>query len=185
MQRGTLSDLFELLSSMRFAISLLTVLGIASIIGTVIQQGQPYNAYLNQFGPFWFPVLEKTGLYNLYNTTWFVVILAFLVLSTSLCIVRQTAPMLREIRGYREHAREASLRQFAHQHGFQQCTGRRGRADCCQTRQCKSLGLLPRTRRHRADMHRWIARWRSAAARADGAQRQGQCSSRAVDRGNA
>jgi cytochrome c biogenesis protein len=118
MQRGTLSDLFELLSSMRFAISLLTVLGIASIIGTVIQQGQPYNAYLNQFGPFWFPVLEKTGLYNLYNTTWFVVILAFLVLSTSLCIVRQTAPMLREIRGYREHAREASLRQFAHQHGF-------------------------------------------------------------------
>lgn len=118
MQRGTLRDLFELLSSMRFAISLLTVLGIASIIGTVIQQGQPYNAYLNQFGPFWFPILEATGLYNLYNTTWFVVILAFLVLSTSLCIIRQTAPMLREIRGYREHAREASLRQFAHQHGF-------------------------------------------------------------------
>lgn len=118
MQRGTLRDLFELLSSMRFAISLLTVLGIASIIGTVIQQGQPYNAYLNQFGPFWFPMLERTGLYNLYNTSWFVVILAFLVLSTSLCIIRQTTPMLREIRGYREHAREASLRQFAHQHGF-------------------------------------------------------------------
>lgn len=118
MQRGTLRDLFELLSSMRFAISLLTVLGIASIIGTVIQQGQPYNAYLNQFGPFWFPILEKTGLFNLYNTTWFVVILAFLVLSTSLCIFRQAAPMLREIRGYREHAREASLRQFAHQHSF-------------------------------------------------------------------
>ncbi|WP_298618582.1 cytochrome c biogenesis protein ResB, partial [uncultured Zoogloea sp.] len=36
---------------MRFAISLLTILGIASIIGTVLKQNEPYNNYLNQFGP--------------------------------------------------------------------------------------------------------------------------------------
>ncbi|THF62357.1 cytochrome c biogenesis protein ResB [Pseudothauera nasutitermitis] len=115
MQRSTAKALFELLSSMRFAISLLTILAIASVIGTVIQQNQPFNAYLNQFGPFWFPVFEKLGLYSVYNAGWFLVILAFLVLSTSLCIVRQSAPMLREMRSYREHAREVSLRQFAHQ----------------------------------------------------------------------
>lgn len=115
MQRSTSRDLFELLSSMRFAISLLTVLAIASIIGTVVEQNQAFNNYLNQFGPFWFPVFEKLGLYSVYNATWFLVILAFLVLSTSLCIVRQTAPMLREIRSFREHAREVSLRRFAHQ----------------------------------------------------------------------
>ena len=114
MQRGTARALFELLSSMRFAIALLTILSIASVIGTVVKQNDPLNAYLNQFGPFWFPVFEKLGLYSVYNAGWFIVILAFLVLSTSLCIVRQTAPMLREIRSFREHAREASLRQFAH-----------------------------------------------------------------------
>ena len=43
----------ELLSSMRFAIALLVVLAIASIIGTVLTQEDPYPNYVNQFGPFW------------------------------------------------------------------------------------------------------------------------------------
>ena len=46
--------LFELLSSMRFAISLLSILAIASIVGTVLKQAEPYNNYIIQFGPFWF-----------------------------------------------------------------------------------------------------------------------------------
>jgi cytochrome c biogenesis protein len=32
---------------MRFAISLLTLLGVASIIGTVVKQNEPYNNYLS------------------------------------------------------------------------------------------------------------------------------------------
>jgi len=109
-----LEELIELLSSMRFAISLLTMLAIAAVVGTVIQQNQPANAYLNQFGQFWDPVFSWLGLYAVYNSSWFVTILAFLVLSTTLCITRQFSPMLREIRSFREHAREASLRHFAH-----------------------------------------------------------------------
>ena len=114
MQRSTLRKTYELLSSMRFAISLLTVLAIASIIGTVIKQNEPYNNYLNQFGPFWFPVFEKLGLYAVYNATWFLLILGFLVLSTGACIVRQTRPMLKDMRSFREHARETSLAAFQH-----------------------------------------------------------------------
>jgi len=119
MQRPTtrnsvLDEFIELLSSMRFAISLLTILAIASVIGTVVQQNQPANAYLNQFGQFWDPVFSWLGLYAVYNSSWFVTILAFLVLSTTLCIIRQFSPMLREIRSFREHAREASLRHFSH-----------------------------------------------------------------------
>lgn len=109
-----LDALIELLSSMRFAISLLTVLAIASVAGMVVRQNEPANAYLNQFGQFWDPVFSRLGLYSVYNAGWFITILAFLVLSTTLCIVRQFAPMLREIRGFRERAREVSLRNFAH-----------------------------------------------------------------------
>jgi len=35
---------------MRFAVSLLTVLGIASILGTVLKQNEAYNNYIVQFG---------------------------------------------------------------------------------------------------------------------------------------
>lgn len=111
---STLKALYELVSSMRFAISLLSILAIASIIGTVLKQNEPYNNYLNQFGQFWFPIFEALGLYAVYNATWFLVILAFLVISTSLCIYRQGPQMVRDMRSFRENAKEVSLRQFAH-----------------------------------------------------------------------
>ncbi|MDR3086405.1 MAG: cytochrome c biogenesis protein ResB [Azoarcus sp.] len=113
-----LDALIELLSSMRFAISLLTILAIASVAGMVVRQNEPANAYLNQFGQFWDAVFSSLGLYSVYNAGWFIIILAFLVLSTTLCIVRQFSPMLREIRGFREHAREVSLQNFTHRESF-------------------------------------------------------------------
>src|SRR5690349_12569949 len=40
--------LLELVSSMRFAIALLTVICIASVIGTVLKQQEPLGNYINQ-----------------------------------------------------------------------------------------------------------------------------------------
>jgi len=79
----------ELLSSMRFAIALLTVICIASVIGTVVKQNEPLNNYINQFGPFWAEVFGVLNLYSIYSAGWFLLILAFLVISTSLCIARK------------------------------------------------------------------------------------------------
>jgi cytochrome c biogenesis protein len=110
---------YELLSSMRFAVSLLTVLAIASIIGTVLQQGKPYTDYAFEFGQFWFPLFEKLGLYDVYHTGWFLLILCFLVASTSLCIYRNAPLMLREMRSFREHAAESSLKAFAHRADYE------------------------------------------------------------------
>lgn len=103
---------------MRFAVSLLTVLGIAAIIGTVLKQNEPYANYMVQFGQFWFGLFEVLGLYDVYHSVWFLLILLFLVLSTSLCIYRNTPAMLKELRSWREHATENSLRAFSHQAEF-------------------------------------------------------------------
>ena len=103
---------------MRFAISLLTLLAIASIIGTVLKQNEAYSSYLIEFGSFWFKAFAMLGLYDVYHTGWFLSILVFLVLSVSFCIYRQTPLMLREIKSFREHATEASLRGFVHQATF-------------------------------------------------------------------
>lgn len=111
---STAGKLYELLSSMRFAIALLTVLGVASVIGTVLKQNEPYPNYVVQFGQFWFGLFELLGLYDVYHSAWFLLILLFLVLSTGLCLYRNTPGMLRELRAYREHAQETSLRSFAH-----------------------------------------------------------------------
>ncbi len=110
--------LYELLSSMRFAVSVLTVLGIASIIGTVLKQNEPYANYIIQFGQFWFDFFEMLGLYDVYHSAWFLLILIFLVVSTSLCIYRNTPLMLKELKAYRENATEKSLRAFSHQREY-------------------------------------------------------------------
>ncbi|WP_298288132.1 cytochrome c biogenesis protein ResB [Thiomonas sp.] len=102
----------ELLSSMRFAIALLVVVAIASIIGTVLTQGQPYNNYINQFGPFWAEVFRKFELYNVYSSWWFLLILTFLVVSTSLCLIRNTPKIVTDLKTYKEGVREQSLRHF-------------------------------------------------------------------------
>ena len=109
-------SVFELLSSMRFAISLLSILAVASIIGTVLKQAEPYNNYVIQFGPFWFEAYEKLGLYDVYHAAWFLVILTFLVASTSVCIYRNAPNFAREMKSFREHVSEQSLNAFKHKH---------------------------------------------------------------------
>jgi len=102
----------ELLSSMRFAIALLTVICIASVIGTVVKQQEPANNYVNQFGPFWAEVFESASLFSVYSAWWFLLILAFLVISTSLCIARNTPKIFADFKAFKENIREQSLKAF-------------------------------------------------------------------------
>jgi cytochrome c biogenesis protein len=118
----TLRAAQELLSSMRFAIALLTVICIASVIGTVLKQQEPLSNYVNQFGPFWSEVFAALGLYAVYSAWWFLLILAFLVISVSLCIARNTPKILRDLKTYKENIREQSLRSFG-QHAESRLTG--------------------------------------------------------------
>jgi len=118
-RRGPLAETVELLSSMRFAIALFVVIIFAAIIGTIVQQSQPMPNYINQFGPFWFEVFNKLGLYAIYSSWWFVSMCGLLVVSTTLCIVHNTPKMLKDMRSWREKVREASLNNFHHKTHWQ------------------------------------------------------------------
>ena len=102
----------ELLSSMRFSISLLTLICIASVIGTILKQNEAPGNYINQFGPFWAEVFTAASLTSVYSAWWFLLILAFLVVSTSLCVARNTPKIMADLRTYKEGLREQSLQAF-------------------------------------------------------------------------
>ena len=103
---------------MRFAVALLALICIASIIGTVIQQNQPAINYVNQFGPFWAEVFTASKLNTVYSSWWFLLILGFLVVSTSLCITRNTPKILRHLRDHKENLRLASFAAFGAKHSY-------------------------------------------------------------------
>ncbi|MGB6103410.1 MAG: cytochrome c biogenesis protein ResB [Pusillimonas sp.] len=108
------ADVFELLGSMRFAVSLLMFICVASLIGTVLQQNQAATNYIDQFGPFWFAVFDKFSIWHIYNSWWFLLIMAFLVVSTSICLLRNAPKMVRDMQSFREYVRGSSLRSFHH-----------------------------------------------------------------------
>ncbi len=111
-QRRIVKPCIELLSSMRFAIALLVVLALASVIGTVLKQDARPSDYIVQFGPFWADIFAALGLQNVYSCVWFLGILVFLVLSLSLCVARKWRQKLAHMRSWKDHIRLESLRTF-------------------------------------------------------------------------
>jgi cytochrome c biogenesis protein len=118
-RRGTGAVLAEFLGSMNLAITLLVALSFAAIIGTVLQQNQPYPDYVRKFGPFWFEVFERLGLYDVYSAPWFLVLLGMLLVSTAVCVYRNTPTMLRDMRHFRLDVQDKSLRAFHQQAEWQ------------------------------------------------------------------
>jgi len=106
--------LLEFLGSMNLAITLLVIIAVASVIGTVLQQNQPYSNYVLKFGPFWFEIFRWLGLYDVYGAGWFLGILTFLIVSTSVCLYRQVPTMLREMLRFRTRIQLHSLQGFHH-----------------------------------------------------------------------
>lgn len=105
---------FAFLSSMRFAVALLSLLGVASVIGTVLQQNRQPTDYVVKFGPFWSEIFGFLGLYDVYASGWFVLIMIFLVLSTGLCLWRNIPPFVREMKSFRVNAGKKSLAAMKH-----------------------------------------------------------------------
>ena len=104
--------LSEFLGSMNLAITLLVMLSIASVIGTVLQQNQATQDYIIKFGPFWTDVFNSLGLFHVYGAAWFVLVLVFLLLSTSVCVTRNWPGFMKDMKQYSE---KLSLEALKHQ----------------------------------------------------------------------
>lgn len=111
-----LKALWIRLGSMSLAVVLLTILSIASAIGTVLLQNQNQTDYLQQFGPLWYWVFRSLGLFDMYHTWWFLTLLGFLMVSLTACLWRHVPLMLKEMRNRKATMPERSLKNFRHLH---------------------------------------------------------------------
>ena len=98
------------MGSMNLAITLLVAVALSSIIGTLLKQNESYQSYIIKFGPFWHEVYLSLGLYDVYSSAWFIGILSFLVITTSICITQNGPGILRSMQRFRELISAQSLR---------------------------------------------------------------------------
>ncbi len=80
--------LIHLLSSMPVAVSLLCLVALASMIGTILVQNRDEDFYIANLGPTWYKIFNALDFFDMYGSWWFITIMTLLVLSVSAALLR-------------------------------------------------------------------------------------------------
>ncbi len=76
---------WKFFSSVKLAVVLLIILAIVSVIGTVIQQNESPEKYLTEYSQSTVQLFEAIGLFDMYHTWWFVLLLFLLTANLTVC----------------------------------------------------------------------------------------------------
>jgi len=96
-ESGFLSIIYDLFRSLKLTISLLILLAIFSIIGTVITQNATRSEYIQRYGIGLYEVLNFFNLFDMYHSWWFSAILLLLVINLITCSMHRLPGILSQI----------------------------------------------------------------------------------------
>ncbi len=96
-ERGFLSFAYDLFRSLKLTISLLILLAILSIIGTLITQNATRTEYIQRYGVGLYEVLNFFNLFDMYHSWWFSTILLLLVINLVTCSMHRLPGILSQI----------------------------------------------------------------------------------------
>lgn len=154
--------LVEFLGSMNLAITMLVAISIAAVIGTVLKQNEPYTNYVIKFGSFWFEVFKSLGLFDIYGAPWFLALLGVLLVSTGVCVYRNTPAIIKDMRNFRLDVQAKSLRSFHHKEEWRSATDTEKTVTALGGR-LQQLGYRVRSKRH--DGHTTLAAMKGSIGR--------------------
>lgn len=89
-------------NSLKLTLGVLITLAAVSIIGTVIEQNQPIQNYLNEYGEGWTKFIVKTGMNDMYHSWWFLALLAALALNIIVCTFERFPPKWRSLLNHKK-----------------------------------------------------------------------------------
>jgi len=77
--------IWKFFTSVKLAVVLLIILAIVSVIGTVIQQNEAPERYLQEYSKATVDLFEILGFFDMYHTWWFVLLLFLLTANLTVC----------------------------------------------------------------------------------------------------
>lgn len=95
--RSLISILYHFFRSVKLTVSLLILLAVLSIIGTVIAQKASPSEYIQQYGVGLYEVLNFFNLFDMYHSWWFSAILLLLVINLVTCSLHRFPGVWRQI----------------------------------------------------------------------------------------
>lgn len=135
--------IWNFLISIKLAIWIIILLAVTSILGTVIEQNQPMEKYLQEYSKGTIRVLDALQLFDMYHSWWFLLLLSLFSLNLACCTIDRLPKAIRAVRN----------RRLTLDEGME-----------------KTLSLSERWKT-KGDMMQWAETYRSALARAFAAPR--------------
>ncbi len=87
---------WKFFSSVKLAVVLLIILAIVSVIGTVIQQNESPEKYLQEYSQATVQLFEMLGFFDMYHTWWFVILLFLLTANLTVCTLERLPAYLED-----------------------------------------------------------------------------------------
>ena len=107
-QRWWKKKIVPVIANLKFAISLVLIIAVLSITGTLIEQGEPPSFYQANypehpalFGFLSWKVIQVVGLDHVYRTWWYLGILVLFGISLLTCTLTTQVPMLKSARKWK------------------------------------------------------------------------------------
>jgi len=85
-------------ASVKLALFLLFVLAATSIIGTIIQQNQPFSTYVHEYGQKTAELFQKLELTDMYNSWWFLSLLGIFSINLIVCSLERIPNVIRIVK---------------------------------------------------------------------------------------
>jgi cytochrome c biogenesis protein len=96
-ESGFLTIIYDLFKSLKLTISLLILVAILSIVGTLIVQNATSSEYIQRYGLGLYEVLNFFSLFDMYHSFWFRTILLLLVINLIACSTNRLPGILRQM----------------------------------------------------------------------------------------
>ncbi|MEE9613629.1 MAG: cytochrome c biogenesis protein ResB [Thermodesulfobacteriota bacterium] len=115
---GVLRSTWELFSSVKLIVFVLIILALTSIIGTVIEQNQPVDTYVTDYGEKWANVILALRLNDMYHSFWFTGLLGVMTLNIVVCTIERFPPKWRTLLAPPKEFDPAVVDRFRNNAGF-------------------------------------------------------------------
>ena len=87
--RDIFANIYYAFNSIKLTVFLFIILGLVSIIGTVIEQGAEPSKYAQIYSEETIRLFNALGLFDMYHTFWFFTLLLLLVLNLTVCTIER------------------------------------------------------------------------------------------------
>ncbi|RMG58363.1 MAG: cytochrome c biogenesis protein ResB [Deltaproteobacteria bacterium] len=89
---------WKFFASLRLAIPVLIILAVASIFGTIIEQNKPLEHYRRFYSESTIKILSKLGLFDMYHSWWFLLLLVLFAINLTCCTVDRLPNVFKVVR---------------------------------------------------------------------------------------